>query len=266
MTYEKDPQKTKDDIKRKLGDLVVASVATTIAFNTLRDRAKPKVQRVAGGGSCVYCQDKAGTFSATSFYNSGKVHSHSGCRCYERLIFENSKAFEQHEKEILSRAKRIGYDEDIIKDVLKLEREGKIEYEKPLNAFLKNLDTSRDLVAHAALAQNGFQIKVLAETAPRGYSNIDIAFLNAGQGVEFLEIKSPNGKNIRAVEDTMKSACKQFAKHETAGVKNKQLLINGFYYQQEKDKAIAEAIRKNKHYDFEFLYYLDSNRKLTKIQ
>lgn len=119
---------------------------------------------------------------------------------------------------------------------------GGVVYSKPLESFIGGRD-EKDLFAHVALHRVGYRFDVLAEDAPDGFSNIDLMIDG-----EKWEVKSPDKNNIRAVEDNMRKAKKQFRKNYPEPLGYTNVVFNCGSYGVDDERALEEArARKNDH-------------------
>lgn len=119
---------------------------------------------------------------------------------------------------------------------------GGVVYSKPLESFIGGRD-EKDLFAHVALHRAGYRFDVLAEDAPDGFSNIDLMIDG-----EKWEVKSPDKNNIRAVEDNMRKAKKQFRKNYPEPLGYTNVVFNCGSYGVDDERALEEArARKNDH-------------------
>lgn len=101
-----------------------------------------------------------------------------------------------------------------------------VVYRKPVSFFAKERGGKRDLEAHNALRAAGHAVVVREETAPKGFSNIDL--LLDGR---LCELKSPtsdaSGVNgLRFIESNIRKAIKQFSKTEKGVVRPIQVALN----------------------------------------
>lgn len=113
----------------------------------------------------------------------------------------------------------------------------------PVVTYLKSRERiekvePRDLFAIDILQANGFILTTLEEDAPEGHSNIDLKI-----GSQFWEIKSPTADGKRVVENSLRTAKKQFKKAWPSPVADCRVVFNGKDVHLDDDWLSAELAR-----------------------
>ncbi len=242
------------------------SLNETIMDNVGRDRDKgARFARIPTGfETCTFCLMLA---SRGAVYRTRKSagefkHFHRGCDCKvvpsfdpdpdaevvegvkPRELYERYKMFKQiDESENLNVAEKTAEKRRLL-GVPGPE----VVYEKPVSSFAKERGGKRDLAAHSALRADGHAVVVRKETAPKGFSNIDL--LLDGR---LCELKSPtsdaSGVNgLRFIESNIRKAIKQFSKTEHGAVRPIQVVLNLVGIPIDRSSAVRRATMEiNRH-------------------
>ena len=242
------------------------SLNETIMDNVGRDKDKgARFARIPTGfETCTFCLMLA---SRGAVYHTRKSagefkHFHRGCDCKvapsfdpdpdaevvegvkPRELYERYKMFKQiDESENLNVAEKTAEKRRLL-GVPGPE----VVYEKPASSFAKERGGKRDLAAHSALRADGHAVVVRKETAPKGFSNIDL--LLDGR---LCELKSPtsdaSGVNgLRFIESNIRKAIKQFSKTEHGAVRPIQVVLNLVGIPIDRSSAVRRATMEiNRH-------------------
>ena len=227
----------------------------TITRNALRDPARPRFARVpTGAETCAFCMMLASRgFVYASEASAGEFDRyHPGCDCAVVIDFTDDPALEGYDPDALHdlfadarRQAQSGDAKDVLAEMRRLHPEiltdgaaGRIDYRKPRSSFA-GAQGRLDLAAHDALADSGLRLTVLPETAPEGYSNIDLLI-----GGELWEVKSPDGSNIRAVESNLRKAKRQFQKVHGRSDVPARVVFNGTGFGIDDDEVEREIRRR----------------------
>lgn len=251
MTFKKDPARAMNEILKTGTNSCVRAGNNSMIYNATHDPDKPTIERICSAGGCELCQANEGEIRGDI---SKKAQLHDKCRC--ELAF----TLKQIERQKLAETLEVPDKRDIeaIKNELAKARDwGLIEYEKPLEAFGKR--DNRDLIAHLLLVKNGYNPKVLAETAPDGYSNIDLLIAN-----EKWEIKSPVGESEDVVSRNLYRATRQFQKTFPVPTDNKNIIFNALYLEKDTD-LIPELNRRKNKLGINKLWCIFSEKKIEKV-
>lgn len=227
MKFKKDPTRAMNEILKTGTNSCIRAGNNSIVYNAEHDPDKPTLKRICSASGCELCQANEGEIKGDI---SKKAQLHDKCRC--EIVF----VLKQLEQQKLADSLEVpdkGDIEAIRAELAKARDYGLIDYEKPLEAFGKR--DNRDLIAHLLLIKNGYNPKVLAETAPDGYSNIDLLMRG-----EKWEIKSPTGDNIDIISRNIKKARAQFEKNYPDRLEYLNLVFNLAYADVEENEAIKE--------------------------
>lgn len=220
------------------------SLNETIIANVGRDKDKgARFARVPTGfETCTFCLMLA---SRGAVYHTRKTagewkHFHRNCDCKVVPSFEDDPLAEVvdgvNPRDLYDKwklFKEIDENEDLNnaeRSAAKRQLLGipgpEVVYRKPISFFEKERGGKRDLEAHNALRAAGHAVVVREETAPKGFSNIDL--LLDGR---LCELKSPtsdaSGVNgLRFIESNIRKAIKQFSKTEKGTVRPIQIALN----------------------------------------
>lgn len=227
MKYFKNPSKALKEITGTAKDSCIRANNNTLIENADKSGAETQLERVCRGSSCALCQANEGIIKGDI---SRKAQLHERCLC--QLIVVLNKIAKQKLTDSLE-VPNEGDIEAIKAELAKARDYGLIDYEKPLEAFGKR--DNRDLIAHLLLVKNGYNPTVLAETAPDGYSNIDLLMMG-----EKWEIKSPTGDNIDIISRNIKKARAQFDKNYPDRLEYLNLIFNLTYADVGENEAIKE--------------------------
>ena len=134
------------------------------------------------------------------------------------------------------------------------------KYEKQRESFT-GADDERDLKAHDILVSNGFAITVLAETAPDGYSNIDLT-INGKR----WEVKSPTSSNIRAVESNLRKAKKQFEKQYGSSFDGIRVVFNGAGIEIPDSDIVSKIEYEMKRHGIDEVLYIGKDDSIKRMK
>ena len=242
------------------------SLNETIMDNVGRDKDKgARFARIPTGfETCTFCLMLA---SRGAVYHTRKSagefkHFHRGCDCKvapsfdpdpDAEVVEGVKPRELYERYTMF--KQIDESENLNVAEKTAEKRRllgvpgpEVVYEKPASSFAKERGGKRDLAAHSALRADGHAVVVRKETAPKGFSNIDL--LLDGR---LCELKSPtsdaSGVNgLRFIESNIRKAIKQFSKTEHGAVRPIQVVLNLVGIPIDRSSAVRRATMEiNRH-------------------
>lgn len=257
---KKNPKKVDVDAKRKLGDIAVAVSVVALLHNAKKDKANPKIKRVASAGCCNYCMEREGTFSANEFESGRASQLHGGCRCHESVVFD------ERLDDLVSLAKSNNIDTELVREAYRYSQQGVLQYDKPLEDFLADYKKSRDLFVHVVMARNGHKLILRKENAPRGFSNIDTFWVDKGKTKKILtEIKSPDGNNQRAIERAVRDSVRQFAHHYPKSEKTVTMIFNSRYFMFGDEEAFSKLHFRKQEHNINRVILIDKSGQIREV-